>query len=127
MNDIIDAATYRSMAKDLTYQDDFIDNQLAYLDKRKATAAPLVTEREASRAMWDTWYMTDIVGPDIYAAALQDLGYKPGIITYQLAYLDKKKTPPPVDGDGTLPAERDLLQSEALTAFKDQPDRRDRA
>jgi hypothetical protein len=130
MSDIIDADTYRSMAKDLTYPDDIIDNQLAYLDKKKAAVTPPpVTEREATRSMYDSYYMEDIIDAPGYRDALTALRYPESIIDLQLALLDKRKTPtvtPPSD----LTTERDLLQSEALAAFKkriiDEPTLRDR-
>jgi hypothetical protein len=117
-NDVIDAATYRQDASALSYSDTYIDRQLATLDKAKAPTEPPVTEREASRTMWDTWYLSDIITPDAWGAAYQSLGYDIEIATHQLAYLDKKKAPPPTDGDGDLTTERDLLQSEAIAAFK---------
>jgi len=80
--------------------------------------------------MYDSYYMEDIIDAPGYRARLTELRYPESIIAYQLALLDKRKTPPPTDGDGTLPAERDLLQSEAIAAFKkhviDEPALRDR-
>ena len=130
LNDIIDADTYRQNAQALAYDAAFIDKQLAYLDKKKALVEPPVTEREASRALWDTWYLNDVVTAEPWRAGYVALGYAEPTLTNQLAYLDKKKTPPieppPVD----LETERDLMQSEALTAFKahviDEPTLRDR-
>jgi hypothetical protein len=118
MEDIIDVTQYRSAAEQLRYTSDFIDSQLAYLDKKKAPAPPPPEKiAEATRAMYDTFYMEDIID----AAAWRDFyvaqKYPIAVIELQLAYLIKKKTPP-VDGDGPLPAERDLLQSEAIAAFK---------
>jgi hypothetical protein len=64
LNGIIDASTYRALATGLWYTSEFIDRQLAYLEKRKTSpVTPPVTpiEREASRAIWDTWYSEDVV------------------------------------------------------------------
>jgi hypothetical protein len=118
MEDIIDASIYRQDASALTYSDTYIDRQLAYMDKKKAPPKPPVTEREATRAMWDTWYLNDIVDVETWRAAYGVMDYSPVVIANQLAYLDKKKAPPPTDGDGDLTTERDLLQSEAIAAFK---------
>jgi hypothetical protein len=119
LNDIIDADTYRQNAQALAYDADFIDRQIAYLDKKKAAVTPPpVTEREATRSMYDSYYMEDIIDAAEYRARLSELRYPDSIITLQLTLLDKRKTPP-VTPPSDLTTERDLLQSEALTAFKD--------
>lgn len=118
LNDIIDADTYRQNAQALAYDPDFIDKQLAYLDKRKTPIAPAITEREATRAMFDAYYTADLVSVDEYRAALADLRYDTEVIELQIELLDKRKAPPVVVPPETLPETRDLLQGEAIAAYK---------
>ena len=130
IEDIIDAATYRDSAHTLLYTDETIDRQLAYLDKKKAPPPPTPEKiAEATRAMYDTYYMEDVIDATAWRAFYVAQKYPAEVIDLQLALLDKRKTPvepPPVD----LETERDLLQSEAITAFKkhiiDEPTLRDR-
>jgi len=116
--DIIDAATYRDSAHTLLYSDDFIDKQLTYLDKKKAPTEPPVTEREATRAMYDTYYVEDIIDSIAWRAFYVAQKYPTDVIELQLALLDKKKAPPVEPPPPDLETERDLLQSEALAAYK---------
>ena len=130
MEDIIDASIYRQDASALTYSDTYIDRQLAYMDKKKLPAEPPVTEREASRAMYDTYYVEDIIDSVAWRAFYVAQKYPTDVIELQLALLDKKKAPPVEPPPPDLETERDLLQSEAIAAFKkhiiDEPTLRDR-
>ena len=118
LNDIIDADTYRQNAQALAYDAAFIDKQLAYLDKKKALVEPPVTEREATRAMYDTYYVEDIIDSVAWRVFYVTQKYPTDVIELQLALLDKKKAPPVEPPPVDLETERDLMQSEALAAYK---------
>jgi len=92
--DIVDGGKYTAGLSGLGYDSETITRELARLDKLKEPVVPPVTEREATRAMWDIWYLSDIITPDAWGAAYESLGYDIEIATHQLAYLDKKKAPP---------------------------------
>jgi hypothetical protein len=130
MEDIVNADQYRTALEELRYVADDITRQLALLDKRKAPPPPTPEKiAEATRAMYDTFYMEDIIDAAAWRAFYETQKYTPDVIGLQLAYLDKKKIVPP-EPPPPLEEERDLLQSEAIAAFKkhiiDEPTLRDR-
>jgi len=69
--------------------------------------------------MWDTWFLEDVVSRDEYLAGLETLDYPLETVSRQLTLLEKRKTPPVEPPPSDLTEERDLLQSEALKAYRE--------
>jgi hypothetical protein len=121
MEDVIDAAEYRARLTELRYPVSVVTLQLALLDKRKlppiVPPPPPEKATEATRAMYDTFYTEDIIDAATWRAFYVAQKYPTDVIDLQLALLDKKKAPP-IEPPPPLIEERDLLQSEAISAFK---------
>jgi len=119
--DIVDASEWREGVKALGYDSDTLTRELAYLDSKKKPTPP-PTEREATRAMWDTWYLNDVISASVWRAAYEDLLYDTDTIARQLAYLDKKKAPPieppPTEREATLSMWGDWYMQDIVSALQ---------
>lgn len=109
MEGLVSPQQYHDALSDMTFSDEVIALEIAYLDKKNASPATTAT-RGPTLAMWNAWLTDKQVDEAVYTTGVSKLGYDLETISREIARINTVAVAP----------QRELLQSQAATAYKDK-------